>query len=151
DLIEQAFTKGMMYSGWQLPLYKCVDGAQTHGWDTVELEYREDRPLKVNIDHVGHENLLFAKDARDLDACELILRRYELTAAQIKRFVKKFNWNPLESAKTYARTDTAKDFQNIILYKGMFKWEGIVYVFWCSDKETSDWIKAPEPLSLGRE
>lgn len=151
DLIEQAFTKGMMYNGWQLPFYKCIDGAQTHGWDSVEIEYRDDRPLKVNIDHVGHENLLFGREARSLDACELILRRYELSAAQIKRFVKKFGWNPVESAKTYMRTDSAKDFANIVIYKGMFKWEGIVYVFWTSEKETSDWIKAPEPLNLGRE
>lgn len=150
DLLEQAFTKGMVYNGWQLPIFKCIDGAQTHGWDSIELEYREDRPLKVNIDHVGHDNLIFAKDARSLEACEIILRRYELSVAQIKRFVKQFGWNAEEAAKTYAREDSAKTFANVIIYKGMFKWEGLIYVFWASDKETSDWIKAPEPLSLGR-
>src|SRR6185369_17654921 len=34
SLVEGAFTKGMSYSGWQRPIYKCLDGAQTHGWDS---------------------------------------------------------------------------------------------------------------------
>jgi hypothetical protein len=140
----------MSYSGWQQPIYKCLDGAQTHGWDSVEIEFRADRPLHCNVDHVGHENLLFARDSKDVEACEVVLRRYELTIAQIKKFVKKFGWDPQQALLAYTKVDTAKDFRNIVLYKYMFKWEGIVYVGWYCDKDCSDWIKAPAPLSLGR-
>ena len=57
--LENDFTRGMTYTGWEKDHYKCLDGAQTHGWDSVEVVLDETKPLNVAIEHIGHDNLFF--------------------------------------------------------------------------------------------
>jgi len=151
--LETAFTKGMSYDGMLKSLFKEIDGAQTHGWDSIEVTYDPTKPLHVGFEHIGHEHLLFPFDAKDIQACAYIMRRFKLTVEQLKKFVRKYDFNEkqveiaIEGEK--ARTTTTP--KNIDIYKVFFKLEDVVYVGWAAlDKNTSDWIKAPAPLKLGR-
>lgn len=153
EVLEQEFTKGMSYDGMIRNLFKTIDGAQTHGWDSVEVTYDPSKPLKCGIEHIGHENLLFPTDAKDLQACEYVLRRFKLTISQLKKFVRKHGFNAL-AVETLIETEKNKVSntpKNITVYKVFIKYEDVVYVGWCAlEKNVDDWLKAPTPLSLGR-
>lgn len=149
--LEEAFTKGMTYKGWEIPWFKCLDGTQMYGWDAVEVEYDPDKPLHVNISHVGNENLIFPVDAIDIQACPVIFRRYLLTKQQLNAFVKQFGFDP-EQVKLICDkfADIVVNRSTIEIYKRYFKWEGIVYASWYFDKECTEWLKQPQRLYLGR-
>lgn len=153
EVLEQEFTKGMSYDGMLKNLFKTIDGAECHGWDSVEITYDPSKPLKCGIEHCGHENLLFPVDAKDIQACEFIMRRFKLTVSQLKRFVRKHGFDAQAVDKAIeseqARTNTIP--KNIEVFKTFIKHEDIVYVGWCCvDKNIDKWLKAPTPLSLGR-
>ncbi len=153
EILEQEFTKGMSYDGMMRNLFKTVDGAQTHGWDSVEITYDESKPLKCGIEHIGHENLLFPVDAKDLQACEFVMRRFRLTVSQLQRFVKKhgFKAEAVNSAIEFEKNTNATIPKNLDVYKVFIKLDDVVYVAWCIlDKNVAEWIKDPTPLSLGR-
>lgn len=154
DELETKFTKGMSYDGFIRNMIKCIDGAETHGWDSVECTFDPKKPLHSGVEHIGHENLLFPKDAKDLQACEFILRRFQLTPMKLKSFVKKHNFNgqQVDMLLESTRAKTNEVPHNVEVFKVFFKVEGIVYVAWaCLHGNTcSDWIMAPSPLSLGR-
>lgn len=153
QVLEQEFTKGMSYDGMIRNLFKTIDGAQCHGWDSVEITYDPTKPLKCGIEHIGHENLLFPTDAKDLQACEFVLRRFKLTVTQLKRFVRKHGFDPeaVETLMEMEKNKVSNTPKNIEVYKCYVKYEDVVYVGWCAlDKNIDKWLKAPTPLSLGR-
>lgn len=153
QVLEQEFTKGMSYDGMIRNLFKTIDGAQCHGWDSVEITYDPTKPLKCGIEHIGHENLLFPTDAKDLQACEFLMRRFKLTVGQLKRFVRKhgFNATAVEAVIESEKNKISNVPKNIEVYKVFLKHEDIVYVGWCAiDKNVDEWLKVPTPLSLGR-
>lgn len=151
EAIEADFTYGMTYPNWEIPHFKCLDGAQQNGRDFVEIEFDESKPLHVGVDHVGTENLIFPRDARNIQACEIIIRRYELTVAQLKSFVTKYGFDAEQVGLVLEPLE--KDTQvmsNVTVYKAYRKIEGVVYVGWFCDKNANDWIKTPQKLFLGK-
>jgi len=151
--LETAFTKGMSYDGMLRSLFKEIDGAQTHGWDSVEITYDPTKPLKVGFEHIGHEHLLFPIDAKDIQACAYIMRRFKLTVEQLKKFVKKYDFDEkqVDVAIEGEKSRTNITPKNVDIYKVFFKLDEVVYVAWTAlDKNVSDWIKAPAPLKLNR-
>jgi hypothetical protein len=161
DVLEAEFTRVSQYPGWELDYIKVIDGAATHGWDAVEICYDDNLPGKFCVDHIGHENLVFPLDAINLDACEAILRIRRVTCSQLRRFVQKFGFDPLQAEKVLQSTDSVKQnnvtaTQNVPIEdsqreigKLFFKQDGIVYVAWWA-KECDGWLKKPEPLFLGK-
>jgi hypothetical protein len=150
-LLESAFTKGMTYKGWIKPFYKTVDGAATHGWASVEITYDESKPLRCGIEYIAHEDLIFYTETRELQASQDTIRRYRLTILQLHKYVVQFGFDPVQVNNIIEKWKTSQDKDKpIIVYKGFHKKDGIVYVRWFSiEGAATDWIKKPEPLSLG--
>ena len=151
-LIETDFTKGNTYNEWQKPFMKCRDGAALHGWDSVEVEYHEDRPLKVNIDHVGHDKLFYNPHSRDLQANKFILREYDVTLLKLEQLAKTPGFDATQVQKLI---DHIKPKQNETerpckIYKKLCKYNGQVYVSWCSLDTCDDWLSQPIMLFRGR-
>lgn len=146
--LEDEFTRGMTYSGWETPHFKCVDGAQTHGWDAVEVIFDTTKPLHVAIEHVGRDRLIFPTDAQDIQACEVILRCFAVTQKQLKELVKKFSFSPVEVQKIIDKQAEMKKEMTVNIYKKFCKYDGIVYVSWFS-LTCDDWLKAPQKLYVG--
>jgi hypothetical protein len=149
--LEYEFTRGMTYTGWEIPHYKCIDGAQTHGWDAVEVTFDESKPLNVGIEHIGHDNLFFPRSAIDIQFSPRIVRRYDVTLSQLDKFVarNKFNAEQVELIRR-KRINTEKENETIYIYKVFFKKEGQVFVAWFHlESGVSDWLLAPQPLDLG--
>jgi len=66
QLLENEFTRGMTYTDWVIPFYKCIDGSQAHGSACVEVVYDEKKPLNVGIEYIPHDELYYPMSVRDL-------------------------------------------------------------------------------------
>ena len=151
--LELDFTRGMSYLSWEIPHYKCLDGSQTHGWDAIEVVFDSSKPLHVAHEHIGHDNLFFARTNRDIQQAPRVIRAYDITLLQLKNFVTKFGFSQEQvDLLIQHRKDTSKQDETVRCYKEFFKYQGIVYVGWFVLEEASqvsDWLKSPIPLSLG--
>lgn len=159
QLLEQSFTKVCTYAEWEKPHFKTIDGTQTHAWDSVEAVLDMSKPGHVALEHIGHDKLFFSYDAIHLQNCSRVLRAFDLTIQQLKEFVRTFGFdekqvNTLIEARQKAGE---KEERTIRVFKCFYKvpsesGEGsCVYVAWFSlDYGTSDWLKKPTKLFLGR-
>jgi len=149
--IELEFTRGMTYLSWETAHFKTIDGAQTHGWDSVEVVFNPLFPLNVGIEHIGHDKLIFPRGITDLQASPLVIRIYEVTKIQLDSFVKDFGFDPEQVALFFAsRKDTQKENEPMQIYKKFCKYKGIVYVAWFSHEQSvTNWLKQPEPAFVG--
>lgn len=145
--LELEFTRGMTYIGWETPHYKCMDGAQTHGWDSIEVVPDETKPLGVALEQIGHDQLFFPTSSIDLQFSQRVIRRYEMTLMQLD----KFGFDPAQIDKLkQARKSTAKALETIHVYKQYCKKVGQVYVAWfCLEMGVDNWLKAPAIFDLG--
>lgn len=152
QLLESFFTDGMQYPDWETPHFKCLEGAQTHAWDVLEVVFDVTKPLHVGIEHVGHENLVFSRTTKNIQFCKRILRRYDVTLLQLTELVKTFGFNAAQVEKLReAKKDTKSEDDTVVIYKKFCKYEGVVFVSWfCMAHGTDDWLLAPKPLYIGR-
>ena len=151
DKIELEFTRGMTYLGWENEHFKTVDGAATHGWDTIEVVFDSSKPLNVGIEHVGFDNLFWPKTSRNIQQAPRVIRGYDYSIIELKSFVEKYGWNGTQvNLIIQARKSGKKEGETCRVYKTMFKEEGVVNVAWFALGDgCSDWLKAPSPLYLG--
>lgn len=149
EKLETEFTEGMQYNKWELDYFKALDGAQLHGWDAVEIEYDESKPLKVGISHIGHENLIFPFDAKQVGANDMIARRFEVTAAQLRK-LKKYNFKP-GAVDTLCRTVATERNKLLEIFKIFTRDDatGCVYVSWVNET-LNEYLSDPVKLDLGR-
>lgn len=154
DLLEAEYTDKMHYTGWELPFYETLDGAQIHAWASVEIEYDINKPGGVNIDGIEHDKLLFWLDLETPQASNVILREYDLTKEKLMEFRDKFGFNKPVVDELIERIwpgkeDKGDECNTTVVYKKMCKYEGIVYVFWYA-KDCTGWLKDPMPLWRGK-
>jgi hypothetical protein len=153
DSIEKDFTRGLTYVNWESPFFSVIDGSQLHGWDAIEIEYDDSKPLKVNFDDCGHDKLIFSLKSKDLQSNEIILREFEISTLKLKDFVRKFGFDPVQAKKLldkYKNQTDENKLNTIKIYKKFCKYDGDVYVSWFCDSECDDWLKAPTKLWRGR-
>lgn len=149
--LEQEFTRGMTYQGWENTFFKVVDGAQTHGWDSVEVVFNPLFPLNTGVEHIGHDMLFFPISITDLQTSPEVIRAYDVTKLQLEAYVKDFGFDA-EQVRLFFSTkkDTQKENETGRIYKRFCKHDGVVYVSWFSEKpETNNWLKKPEPAFIG--
>lgn len=152
-MLEKEVTDMLRYNGWQIPHYKVLDGSKTFGWDFVEIEYDTTKPGHVGIDHIGNDKLIFPMGAKNIQACDILLRKFEVTKLQLESFVTNNGFDKAQVDKIFEKHNI-KDPTNanlnpvVCIYKKWCKYNGIVYVSWLS-LDTDDWLRKPEPLWLG--
>lgn len=151
DKIEIEFTEGLTYKGWYRQFDRLIDGALLHGWDSIEVVYDPNKPLKVCFEHIGHDRLYFNTKVSDIQDSEFVLRRYDSTVMRLESFVAKNGFDAEQVAILTEKNKQTKRRDEIITYfKGFFKYQEVVYVFWYSqDGQLRNWLKAPEKLRLG--
>jgi len=149
--LELEFTRGMTYVGWEIPHYRAIDGAQTHGWDACEVVVDEDKPLNVAIEHIGHDNLFFPRTTINIQFAAQVIRRYKMTLLQLETSVTRYGFSAEQVQKLKdTRKDNYKAHETLDVYKRYCKKDGVVYVSWfCVADGLTDWLKSPEVLDLG--
>lgn len=150
--LELDFTRGMTYIAWETPHFKCLDGAQTHAWDTVEVVYDEDKPLHCGLEQVGHDKLFFPLSNQDIQTSPFVIREYNVTSTTLKSFVDNFGFDSEQVGKILdgIRNKVTGGPETVPIYKRLCKYNGQVYVAWFSTEYGCDnWLKKPLPLYLG--
>ena len=149
EQLEKEFTDGLTYLNWINEFFKELDGAQTHGWASIEVVYDESKPFKIGFEYVAHENFLFDTESLDVQNDEFVLRRYSFTANKLEEFIQKFGFDEQQTGYILKAVENKRN-EPITVYKKYCKYNGQVYVSWFCDKYgTNDWLKAPEPLLIG--
>jgi len=151
QLIEQEYTRGMTYSGWENNYYKALDGACAHGWSSVEVVFDATKPLNVGIEYVAHDELFWPRTVKNIQDSPRLIRAYDVTIIKLKEWVRDFGFSgPQVQLITQPLKDTQKENETRRIYKLMFKKEGVVWVGWFSlDNGVNDWLKKPEKLFVG--
>lgn len=149
--LEMDYTQGTTYLNWEIPHYRTLDGAQTHGWAASEVVFDTSKPLHVAVESIEHDKLIFPCTILDLQQSPLVLRAYDITKLKLEQFVKQYGFSA-EQVNTILDTvkDTTKENETLRIYKKYCKYEGVVYVAWFSlERGVNDWLKAPEKYYIG--
>jgi hypothetical protein len=146
--IERAFTDHMRYPGWTIPWHRAFDGMDLHGGVALEVIVDTTKPLYAAVEYIRREDLIFPVEATDIQACEFIMRRYRHMPFELERFVKEYGFNET-AVKQILGDSKSKRHQKIEIFKCYCKKEGLVYVFWYSEKSENNFLKDPEPYNLG--
>ena len=154
--LERDFTDKTRYSGWQVPLFKIIDGMQLHGYSIAEVQFDEDKSGHFAVEAVNYEDFGFPADTRDVQACEMIAHRHYFTALQLRDMVDNDDFNedvvdillddnPDSSSASYVDVESLYEIEKV-----MFKHENKVFVAWSCCTKCDDWLREPRPLYLGR-
>jgi hypothetical protein len=150
--LEEAFTDGMRFNRWKLPWFKVFDGACLHGACAVEVIFDPSKPFNCAIDYVSRNDLRFQLNLKNIQAGEIIARRFEWTIIEVEAMAKRYGFKPegvkyLEQiTQDFASRTTSKMFE---VYKVYFKIDGLVQVAWYTEHWTNGWLADPKPLELG--
>lgn len=148
EKLEDDFTTKVRYLKWEIPFVRCIDGAQTHGSDSIEVLFDPDCPANFKLEHIGHDRLIFASDSEELEAQEVIAIKKMLTSNQL-RTMAGFNKEQVEKLVTVNQQGIGVQDCVCECYKIYFKQQGIVNVAWYG-KACDAYLRAPEPLFLGK-
>ena len=154
--LERDFTDKTRYSGWQVPLFKIIDGMQLHGYSIAEVQFDEDKSGHFAVEAVNYEDFGFPADTRDIQACEMIAHRHYFTALQLRDMVDNDDFNedvvdillgdnPDSSSASYVDVESLYEIEKV-----MFKHENKVFVAWSCCTKCDDWLREPRSLYLGR-
>lgn len=153
DNIEQEYTSGMTYCGWQNAHYKVLDGSSTHGWDACEVTFDASKSLHVAVEQVGHDRLFWPRTCLKLEQAQYILRAYDYAPSELRSFITKYGWEADEVNKLLASHEkTSKSAETLRVFKALYKraGDGVIMVGWFSIGQGSgDWLKKPKSLYLG--
>lgn len=156
EKLELDFTNKARYIGWEIPFFRCIDGAQTHGWDSVEVIFSEEYPGNFCFHHIGHENLIFAFTSEDINFQETVLVKEQLSSSQLMSLVAKKGWDEREvsslinvsrSQGSSGQTGGQEEI-NIWIYKCYFKSGGAIHTAHMSPL-CNNYLSSPRPLFLG--
>ncbi len=150
DNLEKDFTKGLTYQGWYKDFKRLIDGAQLHGWDSIEVVFDESKPLHVGFEHIGFDKLFYNKKTSNIQDSEYVIRRYDITLLRLEAFKAK-GFDPVQvDVIISANTAKRKRDDTVTIYKVYYKYAGAVWVCWYSrDSNINNWLKQPEKLKLG--
>jgi len=149
--LEIEFTQGMTYTNWENVHYKTLDGAQTHGWAAAEVVLDDTKPLNVALEYIEHDKLLFPQSILDLQQAAEIIRIYDVTILQLKKFIEAYNFDRIQVTAIVDQVkNTDKEKETVRIYKKFCKYNGVVYVAWFAlDYGITDWLKAPQKHYIG--
>jgi len=149
--IEKEFTEGMTYTAWNVPHFKEVDGAETHGWASVEVVFDSSKPLNVGLEYIAHDKLFFPRTVENFQDAPRVIRAYDVTILKLKEWVRTFGFDEEQvDLLIQTRQDNIKENETVRIYKCYFKKEGVVYVSWFSLTEgVSNWLKKPIKHFIG--
>jgi len=154
--LERDFTMRVRYDGWQIPLYRAIDGMQMNGYSIVEIVHDQTKPGHMALQDVAYGDFGYSLDSRDLQACEMVTRRYRFTKTQLLAMANKDTWgfSLAQVQKVVCVKDSeTNDYKEQSLYKVekvMFRKKGVVQVAWSCAERCDDWLRAPRPLYIGR-
>lgn len=165
-LLEKDLTKKIRYDGWQLSQFANIDGFQSNGYSVMEVVQDLSAPGGVSHESVQFGDFAFVSDTRDIQAVEMTARAYYFTRTKLLSLCgdlknpkpdSDWNFDQVEmvisrepEVKNSIEASDAKDKSLYMVYKVMFRVDGIVNVAWCQPEICKNWLRNPRKLFLGR-
>ena len=149
ESLEKRHHQLMTYPGWLEPWFSVIDGACSHGVDYLEVVYDISYPGHVAIEHVGVSNLIIPQKVRSVQQASVILRRYEVTADDLRVYRDKFGFTSVDELFQYLPPACLREGEVTELYKVFFRINGVVHVAWWHEKLNDKYVKDPAPADLG--
>lgn len=155
--LEKDFTNKTRYEGWQIPHFRNIDGMQQNGYGIMELCFNEPSPGHMILQEVAYGDFGYSLDSREIQSCEMVVRRYRFTKSQLIGMAKSNTWQfslkEVQKIVSVKQSET-NDYKEQSLYfieKVMFRQAGVVQVAWSCEKSCDNWVRAPRPLFIGRQ
>lgn len=155
-VIEHDFTLRTRYDSWQFPWFRSIDGMQQNGYSIMELVLDTSKPGHLALQDVAFEDFGYSLDSKNLQSCEMVVRRYYYTKTQLLMMCDPTTWgfsreqiNKVVTAKD-AEAQDYKETSLFTIEKVMFRLNGVVQVAWACSDRCDYWIRAPRPLHIGR-
>jgi hypothetical protein len=150
--LDRQFARGMTYQGWSKPHTKQLDGAQLHGWDSVEIVFDRTKPFNIALEHIGYESFIFHLTSKNFQDDEEVVRQYDVSVVRLESLAQTHEFDIKQVNMILTEWKEKEKSDLIKVYKRWHKYKGAVYVSWFVDEseETStNWLRAPVPLYLG--
>ena len=149
--LERDFTDKTRYSGWQVPLFKIIDGMQLHGYSIAEVQFDEDMPGHFAVEAVNYADFGFPEDTRDIQACEMLVHRHYFTAIQLLDMDENDDFNEDIVDRLVEDHGQAPEVESLYqVEKVLFRHDNKIHVAWSCNAKCDDWLRDPRPLYLGR-
>ena len=148
-VVEEDFTDKARYTGWQTSIFRIIDSMQLHGYGVAEVSFDVTKPGHFAVNDVNFEDLGLPEDARDIQACEMIVHRHYFTDLQLKRMAETDDFNK-EQVNNLDFKELAENYSLMEVQKVLFKKNNVVYVGWACLDRCNDWVRKPRPLFLGK-
>jgi hypothetical protein len=148
-VLEEDFTDKARYTGWQTSIFRIIDSMQLHGYGVAEVSFDATKPGHFAVNDVNFEDLGLPEDARDIQACEMIVHRHYFTDLQLKRMAETDDFNK-EQVNNLDFKELAENYSLMEVQKVLFKKNNVVYVGWACIDRCNDWVRKPRPLFLGK-
>jgi len=148
-VLEEDFTDKARYTGWQTSIFRIIDSMQLHGYGVAEVSFDVTKPGHFAVNDVNFEDLGLPEDARDIQACEMIVHRHYFTDLQLKRMAETNDFNK-EQVNNLDFKELAENYSLMEVQKVLFKKNNVVYVGWACIDRCNDWVRKPRPLFLGK-
>lgn len=148
-VLEEDFTDKARYTGWQTSIFRIIDSMQLHGYGVAEVSFDVTKPGHFAVNDVNFEDLGLPEDARDIQACEMIVHRHYFTDLQLKRMAETDDFNK-EQVNNLDFKELAENYSLMEVQKVLFKKNNVVYVGWACIDRCNDWVRKPRPLFLGK-
>ena len=148
-VVEEDFTDKARYTGWQTSIFRIIDSMQLHGYGVAEVSFDVTKPGHFAVNDVNFEDLGLPEDARDIQACEMIVHRHYFTDLQLKRMAETDDFNK-EQVNNLDFKELAENYSLMEVQKVLFKKNNVVYVGWACIDRCNDWVRKPRPLFLGK-
>lgn len=149
--LERDFTDKTRYPGWQVPLFKIIDGMQLHGYSIAEVLFDEEMLGHFSVEAVNYEDFGFPEDTRDIQACEMIIHRHYFTSIQLRELVENDDFNEDIIDRLLDDKEEVPSVESLYeVEKVLFKHENKVYVAWSCNAKCDEWLRDPRPLYVGR-
>ncbi len=153
--LEKEFTRVCQYIAWEDDYFCVRDGSATHKWDIMEVCYDATKEGAFRFEHVGHENLIFSLDSKELEANDFLIRVLDVSNLELKNMVVDFGFDS-EEVDNIIKSDTESCASGVNvddklkqIYKIFFKFNKTVYVAFYF-KDAKKYLKEPIKLYLGR-
>lgn len=148
-VLEEDFTDKARYTGWQTSIFRIIDSMQLHGYGVAEVSFDVTKPGHFAVNDVNFEDLGLPEDARDIQACEMIVHRHYFTDLQLKRMAETDDFDK-EQVNNLDFKELAENYSLMEVQKVLFKKNNVVYVGWACIDRCNDWVRKPRPLFLGK-
>lgn len=145
---EKTFAISCRPLGWMNPWIQAIDSCLLHGTSWLEVVRDTSKPNRTAIEYIPREDLIIPIDTRDLQANEIVMRRYHLMPYEAEQWGRKLKWDSA-TLSTLLKPSEENRSSPVHIYKVFLKRNEAVYIAWWHEKEKDKWLKAPAPYTLG--